>query len=68
MCSPKILIMSVRRSDIQRLAVTVHTVSIVKKIAKDGQSCILLPFAVKKQKSTTAAYGIANIVPHKNNV
>ena len=65
--SPKILIMSVRRSDKQTLAVIVHTISIVKKIAKDGQSGILMPFGVKKQKSTLAAYGIANIFLHKKN-
>ena len=57
--------MSVRRSDKQTLAVIVHTITIVKKIAKDGQSYILMPFGVKKQKSTLTAYGIANIVPHK---
>ena len=51
-CSSKILIMSVRRSDKQTLDVIVHTVSILKKIAKDGQSYILMPFGVKKQKST----------------
>ena len=67
-CSPKFLIMSVRRSDKQTLAVIVHTISIVKKIAKDSQSYILMSFGVKKQKSTLAAYGIANIVPPiKNN-
>ena len=63
--SPKIFIMSVRRSDKQTLAVIVHTISIVKKVAKDGQSCILMPFGVKKQKSTLAAYGTANIFPQK---
>ena len=57
--------MSVRRSDKQALAVIVHTISIVKKIAKVGQSRILVPFGVKKQKSTLTAYGIANIFPHK---
>ena len=46
-CSTKILIMSVRRSDKQTLAVIVHTVSIVKKIVKDGQACILMSFGVK---------------------
>ena len=67
--TPKILIMSVRRSDKQTLAVTVQTISTVKKIDKDGQSDILMPFGVKKQKSTLAAYGIAKIFPHrKNNV
>ena len=30
------------------LAVIVHTISIVKYIAKDGQSTILMPFGVKK--------------------
>ena len=64
-CSPKIFIMSVRSSDKQTLAVIVHTIKIVKKIAKDGQSSILMSFGVKKQKSTLAAYGIANIFPHK---
>ena len=53
--SPKILIMSVRRSDKQTLATIVHTTSIVKKIA------ILMTFGVKKKKSILAAYGIANI-------
>ena len=66
-CSPKILIMSVRRFDKRTLAVIVHTVSTVKKIAKDGQSCILMSFGVKKPKSTLVTYGIANIVLHKNN-
>ena len=55
-CSPKIIIMPVRHSGKQTLAVIVHTISIVKKIAKDGQSGILVPFGVKKQKSTLAAY------------
>ena len=50
-CSSKILIVSVRRSDKQTLNVIVHTISIVK-IAKDDQSYILMPFGVKKQKST----------------
>ena len=66
-CSPKILIMSVRRSDKQTLTFIVHTISIIKKIAKDGKSGILTPLGVKKHKSTLAAYGIANIVPHKTN-
>ena len=57
--------MSVRRSDKHTLAVIVHTISIVKKIAKDGQCGILMPFGVKNQKLT--AYGIANIFPHKKN-
>ena len=56
--------MSVRLSDKQTLAVIVHTISIVKEIA---QSYILMPFGIKKQKSTLATYGIANIVPHKKN-
>ena len=59
--------MSVRRSDKQTLAVIVHTISIIKKIAKDGQSYILMPFGAKMQKSTLATYGIANIVPHRTN-
>ena len=63
-CSPKILIMSVRRSDKQTLAVIVHTISIVKKIARAGQSGILMPFGVKKQTSTLAACGIANTFLH----
>ena len=46
-CSPKILIISVRRSDKQTLAVIV---SMVKKIAKDGKSDMLIPVGVKKQK------------------
>ena len=42
--------------------------SIVKKIVRDGQSGILMPFGVKKQKSTLAAYGSAtNIFPRKKN-
>ena len=45
--SPKILIMSVMRSDKQTLSVIVHTISIVKNIAKDGQSDMLMPFGVK---------------------
>ena len=49
-CFPKILIMFVRRPDKQTLAVIVHTISIVKNIAKWHQSCILMPFGVKKQK------------------
>ena len=59
--------MSVRHSNEQTPAVIVHTmhVSIVKKIAKDSQSGILMPFDVEKRKSTLAAYGIANIFPHK---
>ena len=61
----KILIISVRRSDKQTLAFIVHTMRIVKKIAKDGLSGIMMPFDVKKQKSTLA--GIANILPHKKN-
>ena len=65
-CSPKIVIMSVRHSDKHTLAVIFHTISIVKKIAKDGQSGILMPFDVKKQKSTLTKCGIAtcNIFPH----
>ena len=60
--------MSVRRSDKQTHAVIDHTIRIVKKIAKDGQSGILMPFGVrKKEKSNLAAYGIANIFPHKKN-
>ena len=59
--------MSLRRSEKPTLTVTVHTISIVKQIAKDGQSGILMPFGVKKQKSTLAAYGITNIFPHKKN-
>ena len=59
--------MSVRRSDKQTHSVIVHTISIVKKKAKDGQSRILMSIGVKKQTSTLAAYGIANIVPHKKN-
>ena len=47
--------MFVRRSDRQTLA------------AKGGQSGILMRFGVKKQKSTLAAYGIANIFAHKKN-
>ena len=58
--------MSMRRSDKQAFAVIVHTKSIVKKIANDGQSGILMPFDAKKRKSTLAAYGIANIFSHKN--
>ena len=49
--------MSVRRSDKQTIAVIVHIICIVKKIAKDGQSVILMPFGLKKQKSTLAAPG-----------
>ena len=60
--------MSVRRAGKQTLAVIVHTISTVKKTAKDGQSGILMPFGVKKQKSTLAAYGITNIFPHQKNV
>ena len=56
--------MSVRCPDKQTLAVIVHTLSIVKQIAKDGQSGILMAFGVRKQNST---YGIANIFPHKKN-
>ena len=52
-----------RRSDKQTLAFIVHTMRIIKKLAKDGLSGILMPFDVKKQKSTLAAYGIANILP-----
>ena len=59
--------MSVRRSDKQPLAIIVNTISIVKKIAKDSQSGLLMSFGVKKQKSTLTAYGIANIFPHKKN-
>ena len=66
-CSPKTLIMSVRRSDKQTLAVIVHTLNIVKQIAKDSQSGILMPFGVKKQNSTLTAYGIDNVFPHKKN-
>ena len=57
--------MSVRRSDKQTLAVIVHTISIAKKIAKYSQFGRLIPFGVKKQNLTIAAYGIANIFPHK---
>ena len=39
----------------ETLAVVAHTISIVKNIAKDGQSGILMPF------------GVANIFPHKKN-
>ena len=39
--------MPVRHSDKQTLAVIVHTISIVKKIAKDGQSGILMQADVK---------------------
>ena len=60
--------MSMRRSDKRSFAVIVHTISILKKIAKDDQSGILMPFGVKKQKSSLAAYGIANIFPHKKNI
>ena len=59
--------MFVRRSDKQTLSVIVHIISIVKKITKDGQSGILMRFGVEKQKSTLAAYGIANFFPHKKN-
>ena len=59
--------MSRRRSDKQTLAVFVHIIGIVNKIAKDGQSGIWMPFGVKKQKSTLTAYGIDNILPHKEN-
>ena len=48
-CSPKILVMSVRRSDKPTLAVIFHTLSTAKKTAKDGQPGILMPFGVKKQ-------------------
>ena len=54
-------------SVMQTLAAIVHTISIVKKIAKDGDSCILMPFCVKKLKSNLATYCIANIVPNKKN-
>ena len=57
--------MSFRRSEKHTLAVIVHTISIVKKIAKDGHTLML--FGVKKQKSTLVAYDIANIVRHKKN-
>ena len=63
--SPKILLMSVRRTDKQTVVAIVHTISIVKKIAKDDQSGILMTFGVRKQKSILAAYGIANIFPRK---
>ena len=59
--------MSVRRSDEQTLGVNVHTISTVKKIAKDDQSGVLMSFEVKEQKSTLAAYDIANIFPNKKN-
>ena len=36
--SAKIRIISLSRSDKQTFAVIVHTISIIKKIAKDGQS------------------------------
>ena len=52
----------------QALNVIVNCISIVKKIAKDGRSGILMPFGVKKQNATLAAYGIANNVPHKKNI
>ena len=45
-----------------------HSISIVKKMVKDGQSGILMSFDVKKQKSTLAAYGIASIFPHRRNM
>ena len=54
-----------RRSDEQTLAVIVHTISTIKKIAKDDQSSALMSFEVKEQKSTLAAYDIANIFPNK---
>ena len=66
-CSPKILIMSVRHSDKRTLSAIVHTISIVKKIAKDDQSGLLMTFGVKKQKSNLAAYSFANIFLHKKN-
>ena len=62
-CSAKIRKMSVRLSDKQILAAR----SIVKKITKDNQSDMLMPFGVKKQKSTLAAYCIAKIFLHKKN-
>ena len=46
---PKIIMMSVRRSDKYTFAVIVYTISIVKKIAKDGQYGILKPFGVKNR-------------------
>ena len=58
--------MYVRRSVQQTLAVIVHTISIIKQIAKDGQFGILMLFDIKKHKSTLAAYGIANIFPYRN--
>ena len=59
--------MSVRHSDKYTLAVIVHTISTVKKIAKDGQSDMSMPFGVKQENKTLAIYGIANIFPHKKN-
>ena len=59
--------MSVRCSDKHTLAVIVHIISIVKKIAKDDLFGIVMPFGVKKQTSTSTAYGIANIFPQKKN-
>ena len=55
-CSPKILIMSVRRSDKQTLAVIVYTVSIWKKIDKEGHSGMLIPFGVKAIKALQALH------------
>ena len=66
-CSPKLLTMSVMRSDKHTHAVIVHTISIVENITRDGQCGILMPFGVKKETSTLAAYDIANIFPHKKN-
>ena len=62
--------MSVGHSDEQTLAVIVYTISIVKKIDKDGQPIWHTDaIRVKKRKSTLAAHGIANIFHHeKNNV
>ena len=54
-----------RHTDKQTLAAIVHTISNIKKIATGGQSGIFLPFDVKKQNSTLAAYGITNVFPHK---
>ena len=48
-CSPKILMISVRRSDKQTLAVFAHAIIILKKIAKDGQSGKLMPFVSRSE-------------------
>ena len=59
--------MSMRHSEKLTLTVIVHTISTVKKVAKDEQSGILMSFGIKKQKSTLTAYSIPNIYPHKKN-